>query len=85
MLLDQANEAMDDFAKAVSLSNEFPIALVQKLYTDYRLAVSLSNAAKVAAAMSAFDDAIQRFPSCPECYLLYAQVYFLVLNITHFM
>ena len=74
MLLDQAAEAMSDFDKAVSLNANFPIALVQKLYTDYRLAVSLSNANKVAAAMSAFEDSIRRFPECPETYLLYAQV-----------
>ncbi|XP_032787115.2 mitochondrial import receptor subunit TOM70 [Daphnia magna] len=74
MLLDQANEAISDFAKAVSLNGDFPIALVQKLYTDYRAAVSMSNAQKVAAALTAFEDAIRRFPSCPECYLLYAQV-----------
>lgn len=74
MLLDQAKEAMEDFAKAVSLNSEFPIALVQKLYTDYRLALSLSNTAQIAAAMAAFEKSIERFPSCPECYLLYAQV-----------
>lgn len=76
MLLDQASEAISDFAKAVSLNGDFPIALVQKLYTDYRAAVSMSNASKVVAALTAFEDAIRRFPSCPECYLLYAQVCF---------
>jgi import receptor subunit TOM70 len=74
MLLDQAMEAMSDFAKAVSLNGDFPIALVQKLYTDYRAAVSMSNNELVKASLAAFEDAIQRFPTCPECFLLYAQV-----------
>ena len=82
MLLDQAVEAMSDFAKAVSLNTNFPIALVQKLYTDYRLAVSMSNASQVAAAMTAFEDTISRFPSCPECYLLYAQVSHKIVKIS---
>ncbi len=74
MLLDQAKEAMSDFAKAVSLNGDFPIALVQKLYTDYRAAVAMSNAKEVVASLAAFEDAIRRFPTCPECFLLYAQV-----------
>lgn len=74
MLLDQASEAMSDFAKAVSLNGDFPIALVQKLYTDYRAAVAMSNAGEVVASLAAFEDAIRRFPTCPECFLLYAQV-----------
>ena len=74
MLLDQAMEAMSDFAKAVSLNGDFPIALVQKLYTDYRAAVSMSNSELVQASLAAFEDAIHRFPTCPECFLLYAQV-----------
>jgi len=74
MLLDKPAEAMRDFAKAVALNDNFPIALVQKLYTDYRLAVSLGDASKMHCAMQAFEEAIRKFPDCPECYLLYAQV-----------
>ena len=74
MLLDQVAEAMADFEKAVKLNGNFAIALVQKLYTDYRLAVSVSDARQVAACMSAFEAAIARFPGCPETYLLFAQV-----------
>lgn len=74
MLLDQVTEAMADFERAVSLNADFPIALVQKLYTDYRLAVSLSDSKLVNASMQAFELAIRKFPQCPECYLLYAQV-----------
>lgn len=80
MLLDQVAEAMADFEKAVNLNDNFPIALVQKLYTDYRLAVSLSDAQLVAASMQAFEAAIKRFPQCPECYLLFAQVIFKILS-----
>lgn len=65
---------MADFDKAVVLNANFPIALVQKLYTDYRLAVSVGQADAIAQALGAFEDAITRFPDCPECYLLFAQV-----------
>lgn len=74
MLLDRVAEAMADFEKAVTLNPNFPIALVQKLYTDYRLAVAASDPRKVSASMKAFEAAIRQFPTCPECYLLYAQV-----------
>jgi tetratricopeptide (TPR) repeat protein len=74
MLLDQAGEAMKDFEKAVRCNDKFPIALIQKLYTDYRLAFTNRNASGIQKAMDAFEQAIQQFPKCPECYLLYAQV-----------
>lgn len=82
MLLDQAAEAISDFAKAVSLNPDFPIAVVQKLYTDYRMAASTGDDSQIQAAIRAFEDAIKKFPKCPECYLLYAQVswrYFWIL------
>ena len=73
MLLDQAVEAMKDFEKAVKCNSNFPIALVQKLYTDYRLAFTNRNASGIQKAMEEFEQAIRQFPKCPECYLLYAQ------------
>lgn len=74
MLLDQVTEAMRDFESAVRYSDSFPIALVQKLYTQYRLAFTQRDAAGIQTAMTAFVEAIEKYPSCPECYLLYAQV-----------
>ena len=37
LLIDQINAAIVDFNKAVDLQPNFPVAYVQKLYTDYRL------------------------------------------------
>ena len=36
LLIDQMNAAIVDFNKAVTLQPNFPVAYVQKLYTDYR-------------------------------------------------
>ena len=36
LLIDQINAAIVDFNKAVTLQPNFPVAYVQKLYTDYR-------------------------------------------------
>ena len=38
LLIDETNKAIVDFSKAVSLQPNFPVAHVQKLYTEYRAA-----------------------------------------------
>ena len=43
LLIDQINLAIVDFSKAVALQPAFPVAYVQKLYTDYRAAVTNSD------------------------------------------
>ncbi|KAF4528114.1 hypothetical protein B566_EDAN016595 [Ephemera danica] len=73
LLLDELPQAMEDFKKAVKLNPDFPIAYVQKCYTDFRSAFSLQNAAKVQEVLNNFEDAIQRFPKCTEAYTLFAQ------------
>ena len=43
LLTEQIDNASDDFKKAVDLNPEFPVAFVQKLYTDYRKAVQKND------------------------------------------
>jgi import receptor subunit TOM70 len=43
LLTEQLDEAAADFKKAVDINDTFPVAYVQKLYTDYRLAVQKNN------------------------------------------
>ena len=74
MLLDQTELAVADFERAVRCNGDFAIALVQKLYTDYRRAYAVRDPALMQQAMLGFERAIERFPQCSECYLLYAQV-----------
>ena len=40
----------------------------------YFFQVSVGHADAIAQALGAFEEAIIRFPNCPECYLLFAQV-----------
>ncbi|KAK4290642.1 hypothetical protein Pmani_036470 [Petrolisthes manimaculis] len=74
LLIGKVDSAMSDFKKAVDLNSNFPIAFVQRCYTDYRYAFQLGDKAKVEEIMKKFDEAIQNFPKCVECYVLYAQV-----------
>ena len=43
LLTEQIDEAATDFEKAVTLNPNFPIAYVQKLYTDYRHAMQKND------------------------------------------
>jgi import receptor subunit TOM70 len=72
--MEKVTEAMNDFNKAVTVNPNFPIAYVQKCYTDYRYAFSTRNMEKMEEVMKAFQQAIQKFPTCSECYTLFAQV-----------
>lgn len=74
LLIGKVDAAMADFKMAVDLNSNFPIAFVQKCYTDYRYAFQLGDKAKVDEVMKKFDEAIKNFPKCVECYVLYAQV-----------
>ena len=43
LLTEQIDAATTDFEKAVTLNPDFPIAYVQKLYTDYRHAMQKND------------------------------------------
>nr|CAD7446293.1 unnamed protein product [Timema bartmani] len=74
LLMEKVDEAISDFNKAVSINPNFPIAYVQKCYTDYRHAFTTRDIEKMQEVMRAFQSAIERFPKCSECYTLFAQV-----------
>lgn len=74
LLIDELNKAIVDFNKAVSLQPNFPVAYVQKLYTDYRAASTIGDHSKVNSVLGQFQEAIDKFPKCVETYALYAQV-----------
>jgi len=74
LLIDQTNQAIVDFNKAVTLQPNFPVAHVQKLYTDYRAASTIGDHGTVNSVLEKFKDAIEKFPKCVETYALYAQV-----------
>lgn len=74
LLLERMNEATDEFAKAVKLNPDFSIAYIQKCYADYRHAQINKNVGALAQVRADFEGALERFPRCPEAYILYAQV-----------
>ncbi len=43
LLTEQIDKAAKDFKRAVELKPDFPVAYVQKLYTDYRQAMQQNN------------------------------------------
>merc|ERR1712048_1117502 len=67
-------KAKEDFKKAVDLNPEFPVAYVQKLYTDYRKAVQKNDQELVKNVVNLFKQAKEKFPKCVETYALFAQV-----------
>ena len=74
LLIDQINAAIVDFSKAVALQPNFPVAYVQKLYTDYRAAVTASDNGQINKVLAQFQEAVEKFPTCVETYALFAQV-----------
>jgi import receptor subunit TOM70 len=74
LLIDQINAAIVDFNKAVALQPNFPVAYVQKLYTDYRAASTIGDNTMINKVLGQFQEAVDRFPKCVETYALYAQV-----------
>lgn len=74
LLLERMDEATAEFAKAVKLNPDFSIAYIQKCYADYRHAQINKNVGALAQVRADFEGALERFPRCPEAYILYAQV-----------
>eukprot|EP00094_Tigriopus_californicus_P012644 TCALIF_12222-PA protein Name:"Similar to TOMM70A Mitochondrial import receptor subunit TOM70 (Homo sapiens)" AED:0.21 eAED:0.21 QI:0/0.4/0.5/0.83/1/1/6/169/580 len=74
LLIDQTPKALEDFNKAVELNPGFPIAYVQKLYTEYRIASTSDNKSEIPKLIQQFQDAMEKFPKCVETYALFAQV-----------
>lgn len=74
LLMEQVQDARKDFEKAVSLNPDFAVAVVQKCYADYRYAVQVKDITLLMHTMEDFRRATERFPDCPETYILFAQV-----------
>lgn len=74
LLMDKTEEARKDFNKAVELNPDFAIAVVQKCYADYRYALMTQNVDMLMKNMEDFRKATEKFPSCSEAFILFAQV-----------
>jgi mitochondrial import receptor subunit TOM70 len=72
--MEDLDGATGDFSKAVQLNKNFPIAFVQKCYTDFRYALSKQDMSKVEEAILGFQKATKEFNQCTEVFTLYAQV-----------
>ena len=68
------NNEADDFEKAVDLNPKFPVAYIQKLYTDYRRAAQKIDQELVKNVINFIKQAKEKFPKCVEIYALFAQV-----------
>ena len=55
LLTEQVDSAAEDFNKAVTLNPSFPVAYVQKLYTDYRKAMQQNDQTAVKNVINSFD------------------------------
>ena len=73
-MTEQISKAISDFEKALEINPNFPIAYVQKLYTDYRAALEKSDQEKIKNVINLFEQAVEKFPDCVETYALFAQV-----------
>ncbi|KAH8260097.1 hypothetical protein KR026_003074 [Drosophila bipectinata] len=74
LLLEQIEPALVEFSKAVRLAPNHAIALVQQCYAEYRLSLLVGDQRRLEAVMRSFEQAIEKFPDCVECYSLMAQV-----------
>uniref|UniRef100_H3CZ92 Mitochondrial import receptor subunit TOM70 n=1 Tax=Tetraodon nigroviridis TaxID=99883 RepID=H3CZ92_TETNG len=73
ILLDQVDEAVEDFDECIRLRPDSALAQAQKCFALYRQAYSGNNPSQVQTAIDGFEDVIRRFPKCAEGYALYAQ------------
>jgi len=74
LLTEQIDKAISDFEKALEINPSFPIAYVQKLYTDYRAALEKNDQEQINNVINSFEQAVEKFPECVETYALFAQV-----------
>ena len=74
MLTEQTAKAISDFERSLEINPDFPIAYVQKLYTDYRAALEKNNQEGIKNVINSFEQAVEKFPDCVETYALFAQV-----------
>ncbi|XP_072901236.1 mitochondrial import receptor subunit TOM70 [Hemitrygon akajei] len=73
ILLDNVEEAVDDFDECIRLRPDSALAQAQKCFALYRQAYTGSNPLQIQVAVKGFEDVIKNFPKCAEGYALYAQ------------
>ncbi|XP_038657664.1 mitochondrial import receptor subunit TOM70 [Scyliorhinus canicula] len=73
ILLDNVEEAVDDFDECIRLRPDSALAQAQKCFALYRQAYTGSNPLQIQVAVKGFEDVIVTFPNCAEGYALYAQ------------
>ncbi|KAG8450369.1 hypothetical protein GDO86_002861 [Hymenochirus boettgeri] len=73
ILLDQVDDAVDDFDKCIKLRPDSALAQAQKCFALYRKAYTGASSLEIQEAMQGFEDVIKNFPKCAEGYALYAQ------------
>ncbi|XP_072369588.1 mitochondrial import receptor subunit TOM70 [Scyliorhinus torazame] len=73
ILLDNVEEAVDDFDECIRLRPDSALAQAQKCFALYRQAYTGSNPLQIQVAVKGFEDVIKTFPNCAEGYALYAQ------------
>lgn len=73
-LMDQMDNAINDFRKACELAPDHGVTFVHKCYGEYRSALQSGNQLALQEVIENFRQAIQRFPDCVECYSLMAQI-----------
>ncbi|MED6284151.1 hypothetical protein CHARACLAT_016359, partial [Characodon lateralis] len=83
ILLDQVDEAVEDFDECIRLRPDSALAQAQKCFALYRQAYTGNNPSQVQTAMDGFEDVIRKFPKCAEGYALYAQTHTLNSNRVH--
>lgn len=74
VMTERLEEAVADFTRAHRLDATQGLTFIQKCYSEYRLAFVQQNQAALIVAMSSFQEAVQRYPQCVECYTVMAQV-----------
>ncbi|KAJ3657389.1 hypothetical protein Zmor_009196 [Zophobas morio] len=74
LLMEKTDEAIVDFKKAVDINPNFSVAYVQKCYSDYRHAMQVQDVPLLMESLANFRKGIEKFPTCVETYVLYAQV-----------
>ncbi|XP_048396559.1 mitochondrial import receptor subunit TOM70 [Stegostoma tigrinum] len=73
ILLDNVEEAVEDFDECIRLRPDSALAQAQKCFALYRQAYTGSNPLQIQVAVKGFEDVIKNFPKCAEGYALYAQ------------
>ena len=61
LLTEQVDSAAEDFNKAVTLNPNFPVAYVQKLYTDYRKAMQQNDQTAVKNVINSFFESYSHY------------------------